>query len=223
MNFKKVIKELPLLPTSAFIFYISLILLGSLEIIPSPMQILGFLESLYIKYGLFGLGIASFLEAIVYMGLYFPGSFIIVLAVFLSNGTFVSLFSISIVVTIAVTLASFINYFLGRFVSFNKINSDEVKKKNKLSKSFILSLLHPNILAFYFFNAGIKKQNPWKIIFVPIFMIPYGLMHAYILSIVAGFFKQKAENSWFILMIILIWLLIAFFIEHRRKNKLKRI
>jgi len=219
MRIKEILKKLPLLPTSALIFYFFVVLLWNIGLIPPPTEIIHFMESLYNKFGLFGLGISSFLEGIVYLGLYFPGSFIIVLVVFLSDGSFISLLSISVVVTIALTLTSFVNYFLGRFISFKKTNSLEIQKKKKLSKNFILSLLHPNILAFYFFNSGLKKQGLWKILFVPVFMIPYGLMHAYILSAVAGFFKQKAENPWFLFSVIMIWLIIAFIIDYKRKVK----
>jgi membrane protein YqaA with SNARE-associated domain len=221
MKLKKIFKELPVLPTSALVFYIIMVLLWSVGLIPSPTEILSFLESLYIEFGLFGLGIASFLEGIVYLGLYFPGSFIIVLAVFLSDGSFISLLSISVVVAIAVTLTSFVNYFLGRHISFKRNNSEENVSNKKLSKSFILSMLHPNILAFYFFNSGLERRGLWKIIWVPFFMIPYGLFHAFILSLLAGFIKQKTDNPWALFLVIIIWLIIAFVIEHRRKNKFR--
>lgn len=218
MKIKKILKELPFLPTSALIFYLGVLLFWKIGFIPPPTEMVLFLESLYNRFGLLGLGISSFLESIVYLGLYFPGSFIIVLAVFLSDGKFFSLFSISLVVTIVVTLASFINYFLGRNIKIKRESSIKNYKQKKLSKSFILSLLHPNILSFYFFNAGIKKQGLSKIFFVPIFMLPYGLLHAYILSFVAGYFKQKAEDPIFIFLIILLWLIIAFVIEHKKKR-----
>ena len=74
-------------------------------------------------------------------------------------------------------------------------------------------MLHPNALAFYFFNVGIKRQNPLKIIFVPLFMIPYGFLHAVLIT----FFKEAAKNSiesqYVMLAYILIWLLIAFIIN----------
>ncbi|MFW9882533.1 MAG: hypothetical protein ACFFG0_56445 [Candidatus Thorarchaeota archaeon] len=219
MGINRILKELPILPTSALIFYLFMVLLWNIDLIPPPTEILYFMENLYNQFGLFGLGIASFLEGIVYLGLYFPGSFIIVLAVFLSDGSFTSLLSISLVVTIAVTLTSFINYFLGKHISFRKNDSEEIIQNKKLSKSFFLSMLHPNILAFYFFNSGLEKRGLWKILWVPVFMIPYGLFHAYILSLLAGFVKQKTDNPWALFLVIILWLIVAFVIEHRRKNK----
>lgn len=88
-------KKIPKLPLSALIFYIGVLFLWKFGFIPGPSNILIFLERLYTQYGLFGLFIASFLEGIVYFGLYFPGSFIVALAVILSDGSFASLLLIT--------------------------------------------------------------------------------------------------------------------------------
>ena len=215
MKIKKIIKEIPILPTTALIFYLFVVLFWKINLIPQPAEIINFLESLHIKYGLLGLGIASFLEGIVYLGIYFPGSFIVALAVFLSDGTFKSLILISIIVAITLTITSFINYFLGKHISFKK--NKEFSKK--LSKSFFLSMLHPNLLAFYFFNSGLERKGLWKIIFVPIIMIPYGFILGVLLYNISDFAKQKIEEPLTMFILIMLWLIIAFIIEHKRKIK----
>ncbi|MFH1365338.1 MAG: hypothetical protein ABIH28_02025 [archaeon] len=217
MKFKKIWKEIPVLPTTALIFYLFVVLLWNLNLIPPPIEVVNFLENLYNQYGLFGLAIASFLEGIVYLGLYFPGSFIIALAVFFSDGSFISLLSISLVVAITLTITAFINYFLGRHVSFKENHKHHLKKYNKSNKGLFASMLHPNILAFYFFSAGIEKKSLWKIIFVPIVMIPYGLAFAYLLYTFSNFAKQQIESEWFLFALILLWLVIAFILDHKRK------
>jgi len=216
-------KEIPKLPFSALIFFLVVYVLWNVQVIPSPEEIVVFLESLYDKYGLVGLFIASFLEGIVYLGLYFPGSFIVFLAIFFSDGSFVALFSISIVVALAVTLTSVVNYLLGRNLSFRGAKSYEVVHENRwASKGLLFSILHPNILAFYFFHAGLERQNPWKIIFVPFLMIPYGLVIAYMLSFFRVALKSKIDNPYVMLSIILIWILVAFVFGHLSKRKQKR-
>lgn len=224
MKIKKILKELPTLPTTALVFYLFVVLLWNIELIPPPIEIVDFLENLYLKHGLFGLGIATFLEGIVYLGLYFPGSFIIALAVFFSDGSFMALFSISLVVAFILTITSFINYFLGRRISF-KEDKGKHKKFKKLSKGLFLSMIHPNILAFYFFNAGLDRKGLWKVICVPMVMIPYGLAFAYLLSTFSSFAKQKLESPLFLFILIMIWLAVAFIIEHKRKirKKLEKI
>ena len=220
MRLKRIVKELPLLPTSALIFYLLMVLLWNLGGIPSPTEIVSFLQTLYNNYGLFGLSIATFLEGVVYLGLYFPGSVVIALAVLFSDGSFMTLFSISLIVAITLTITSFVNYFLGRHASFKKEKSQIHKKA---SKGLFLSMIHPNILAFYFFDAGLSGKGLWKIIWVPIIMVPYGLAIAYLLSIFSDFTKQSLESPLFLLILILIWFIIAFVMDHKRKIKKRLI
>lgn len=211
---------MPLLPLSALIFYITAFILWTINIIPPPNEIFLFLENLYTSYGLTGLFIASFLEGIVYLGLYFPGSFIVALAVFLSDGTFISLISISTVVAFALTITALINYVLGRHIISKRTKKDEHFKKSKItSKGFFLSILHPNSLAFYFFNEGIEKQNPVKILFVPPIMIPYGLLFAYLLFFLKSPLRIAVENPFVMITAILIWFVIAFILDYKRKMR----
>lgn len=221
MRDKSLLKRLPVLPITALVFYLIVVLLWNLNLIPPPIEIVNLLEELYTDYGLIGLAIATFLEGIVYLGLYFPGSFIIALAVFLSDGSFSSLIRISLVVSITLTLTSFINYILGKYILFRK-TSIKTKSK-KFSKGMLASMIHPNILAFYFFNAGLKKTGLWKIIFVPLIMIPYGFIFAYVLYTFSKILKPALESPVILLLLILIWLVIAFILEHSKNIRIGKI
>jgi len=224
MDIKRFIKEIPKLPLSALIFYFIAFTLWTVGIIPPPIEIVTLLENLYDQYGLTGLAVATLLEGIVYLGLYFPGSFIIALAIFFSDGSFSSLFLISLVVTISLMVTSFVNYFLGRHVMFrHKGNEQLIKKHGKVSKGFLLSMLHPNLLAFYFFNAGLEKHKPWKILLVPIIMLPYGLFFAWILSTFKTVLRSKLENPYIMLVLILIWITVAFIVGHLSKKRRREI
>ena len=223
MNAKRLWKEIPKLPLTALIFYLSLFVLWTIGVIPPPTEIISILESLYNNYGLFGLFISAFLEGIVYLGLYFPGSFIIALSVIISDGTFISLLTISLVVALALTITSFINYFLGRHISFKNTNETKSKLPRKISKGLIFSMIHPNSLAFYFFNTGIEKKGLWKIIFVPIIMIPYGLALAYLFSTFRQATRNGIESPYTVISLILIWFIVAFWFAHKKKQAHKLI
>lgn len=214
---KKISQKIPKLPLSALIFYISVVILWKLDYIPSPGNILLFLENLYSSYGLNGLFIASFLEGIVYLGLYFPGSFIVALAVILSDGTFRSFLAISLVVAAALTLASIINYTLGRKLA-DKLNRGLSGENKKIfSKGLLVSMLHPNALAFYFFNSGIKKHNFLKIFLVPAIMIPYGLGLGYLFYAIKEPLRTILESPYLMTAFILFWLLFAFLFGNFKK------
>jgi hypothetical protein len=207
------------LPISALIFYICVFILWKLSFIPSPSGIFIFLENLYNNYGLFGLFIASFLEGIVYFGLYFPGSFIIILSVILSNGSFISLFLISLVVAGALTLTSIINYILGK----NIVRGKKIILGNRkiLSKGLFISMLYPNSLAFYFFHSGIKGDSFWKVFLVPFGMIPYGLFLGYLFYSIKESVRQAIESPYIMISLILIWLVIDFIVSRKNKQNYK--
>lgn len=219
MKLKTFWQELPKIPFTALLFQITVTLLWSWKIIPPPNVVVSFLQGLYDSYGLLGLAIATFLEGIAYLGLYFPGSFIIALAVFFSDGGFLTLFTITLIVTITLTVTSFINYFLGKHFSFKNTAASERKLA---SKGLLVSMLHPNLLAFYFFNEGVEKGNISKIALVPLVMIPYGLVFSYALYIFSGPARQRLEDPWFISGVIFGWVVVSFIIEHFRRRKKNR-
>jgi membrane protein YqaA with SNARE-associated domain len=211
--------RVPKVPLSALVFYVSVFLLWQAGLIPSPTEIIGMLEELYRSYGLPGLFAASFLEGIVYLGLYFPGSFVVALAVVLSDGSFISLISISLVVAAALTLTALINYILGRNMGrgISPENARTAKRK-RLSKGFLLACVHPNALAFYFFNSGIERKGAYKIALVPIVMIPYGFVVANALFLLKEPLKQALESPYLMISFLLIWIVIATLFAVRNKK-----
>jgi len=212
--------QIPWLPISALIFYLIAFLLWTINIIPPPTDIFLFLEMLYESYGLIGLFIATFLEGIVYLGLYFPGSFIILLSVFLSDGSFTSLFSISLVVAIALTITSIINYWLGKHIVFKKLEKeDTLVNLRKPTRGFLASTLHPNLLAFYFFDSGIKKQSSLRIFYVPFLMVLVGLFYAYLVYPLRIVLRAQIEKPYIMLTLIFFWFTMAFIFENKRKLK----
>ena len=218
---KKFTKHIPWLPVSALIFYLSVLLLWQIGILPSPLEIVGWLESLYKQYGLAGLAIGSFLEGIVYLGLYFPGGFIIFLSAILSDGSFISLFSISLVVAITLTITSLINYVLGKHIISRK-RKIEFKREKIATKGLFLSALYPNSLAFYFFHAGIERQTPLKILIVPLIMLPYGLLLAFLFYLFRNGLRSAAESPIIMIAAILIWLVISLILSYGKKKKFNR-
>lgn len=213
------IERIPKLPLSALFFYLSIVLLWQVGLIPSPAGILDILEGLYKTYGLPGLFVASFLEGIVYFGLYFPGSFVVALAVILSDGTFPALMAISGTVALALTITATINYSLGRRILANPLNKELVmEEKRVLSRGLFLAMLHPNALAFYFFNAGIQKHKFWKVLLVPVVLVPYGLALGMLIFSTRESFKRAIENPYLMISYLSVWFVLALLVEVRRKR-----
>ena len=209
--------KIPLLPLSALAFYLMLVILWNLNIIPAPKELIEILEGLYQQYGYVGLIAATLLEGISYVCLYVPGAFIIALTVFFSNKSLLSLVTISAIVSATLTVAAFINYHLGKYLSSRNFwdKKDLVKESEMLSRGFVISMLHPNFLAFYFLNAGLEKRNFKQISYVPLFMFPYGLLVAYILSIFSVPIRHGLESPALLMTVLIIWFVTAFLKENK--------
>ncbi len=218
-------RKIPLLPLSALIFYLLLVFLWNTNLIPPPNEFIEILEKLYQQYGYAGLILATFLEGTAYICLYFPGAFIIALTVFFSDRSLVSLVIISLIVSITLTVAAFVDYFLGRYFS-SRINQNKKgveKEKKILSKGLFVSMLHPNFLAFYFFNSGLRKKNFRQIFYVPLFMFPYGIVVAFILSIFSNTVRNGLESPMMLFTILVIWFVVAYLkINTNHQSKLNR-
>jgi len=210
--------KIPLVPLSALIFYLLVLLFWKFGAIPSPAEIFDKLEILYEQNGSLGLFVSTILEGLVYVGLYFPGSSIIALSVILSDGSFLSLLGISIVVASSLTLTSLTNYLLGR--RFAKKSKGKVNRaeKHMNTRGLLLSSLHPNALAFYFFKLGVDGKSFKEIIYVPAIMIPYGFVLALVLYLLRSPIQGAIEAPGKIVIILVVWVLISTFLNYKRQN-----
>lgn len=214
------------LPLCVMIFYLTLLLLIYLNIIPSFSQIYFFLEQLYLDFDLIGLFIASFLEGIAFIGLYFPGSLIIILAVLFSTGTIIEFITIAFVVSFALTLSSILNYIFGRYNILNtflKPKISSIEQKTHFKKGFFLSFLHPNALGFYFYTLGAQRKSIREIVLVPFVMFAYGFILAVLIYSIKEFVEEQVENPYVMIVAISFWILIALFLNmsNYKTNKLK--
>jgi len=122
--------------------------------------------------------------------------------------------------TIGMTLMGYPGYTVTKGeIIYDGENILEMSTDERAKKGLFFSMIHPNILAFYFFNEGIEKRGLWKIVFVPLIMTPYGLFLAYLLYFFSDFAKQRFESPLFLLILIIMWLTIAFIIDHKRKKR----
>ncbi|MGK0209110.1 MAG: membrane-associated protein [Patescibacteria group bacterium] len=216
MKFTEAFSLIPRVPLSALVMYIGLLLMIKISLVPSIPEMFLFMNYLFNSFGYFGLFVASFLEGIVYMGLYFPGSFVVLLAVLFSDGSFISFIKISVVVAIALTLTSCINYGLGRLVRLihpTKKNSPQLQHGNS---GLVLSIFHPAVLAFYFFYAGMREERVFKIALVPLLLTIYGTVLAGFLYVFGSTIEAAVSNQYQLLLMIMIWVIIAFILNVKR-------
>src|SRR3989344_3116694 len=134
------------------------------------------------------------------------------------EGKVISFLSISVVVALALSLVSLVNYVLGRYIiSKNLREKKELEKERKISSGLVLSALHPNSLAFYFFNLGLKKESPWKVIFIPLILIPYGFLLAYLFYQLKPILTKGAETPYILVTVLVIWFIIALILKNKNE------
>jgi membrane-associated protein len=207
-------RKLPLVPLSALFFYLMAMFFWNQGYIPEPAEMLNVLEGFYQRYQLTGLFVITFLEGLVYFGLYFPGSFIIGLAVVFSNGTPLELIMLSLTTSAALSAVSALNYFLGRILK------NRSKNREFNFKTFLAAHIHPNTLAFYYFALGVDKKPIKNLIFTPLISFVYALPTAFILFALGQNIEQAAENEFFMIAALTLWALIAYF-RPKKKAKVK--
>ncbi len=211
--------KIPWFPLSVIIFTIVLMVLWGLEVIPRPEEMISFIELLVERIGIIGIGIATFIEGLAYIGHQFPGMTLILISIIVSSNNLSLVASLVATITIALTLSSVANYYMGAI--FSKKPKKKIKAKIKRpNKTFLVSLLHPAFLSLYFFHRGLNKKGLKEIIYVPILIFPYGLIFAYLLSFVSGFIREKVlTEEYFFLTIFIIWFLIEFYMKNKEFAK----
>ena len=135
--------------------------------LPSAAELASTGRALYLQYGLAVLLAAALLEGIFMINLYLPGSFVIVLSVFLSDKSINELSVIAVVTWVGFFLASLANYFLGA-TGFYKallalgrkdtITSTQAWIRLRGEKARFFSAVHPNIQALYMVCSGIARD-----------------------------------------------------------------
>ncbi|HLC78634.1 MAG TPA: hypothetical protein VJH92_05920 [Candidatus Nanoarchaeia archaeon] len=203
---------MPWFPFSVLVFYLAMVFLWNVNIIPHPKELLIIVEGFVEKIGFGGVFIATFIEGLAYIGHQFPGSSIILISLIVSSNSIGSLLLIVLIISVALTASSLVNYFAGTIFS-SRIKHKQTKH---VRKTLFLSALHPAFLSLYFFHRGINKDGLKEVLLVPLIIFPYGFLVAYLVSLSSDFLREKIlSEEIFFLLIFVGW----FLLEVLQKNK----
>lgn len=183
--------------------------------LPNSVELAEIAEKLFAQYGIIILFIGAFIEGIFMVNLYFPGSFVILLAILVSDRSVEALSLIALVVWIGFALSAALNYYLGRY-GFYKVllylGSPKVitrmrswlDKKGKLA--VLLAAIHPNFLAISLVCMGIAREGLVKSMQLALggllFWVP-------ILTILTAIILPEPSESyafyWYLVVIFFVW------------------
>ncbi|MBN2617655.1 MAG: hypothetical protein JXR64_05010 [Spirochaetales bacterium] len=180
--------------------------------LPSTSEMILKLNDLFLEYGLPIVALSSFLEHIVGVNVYFPGSIVIVTAMTLAAGNLSFAITIFLAEVIPAILAYIFNYFVTYF-AVKKDTSTNIYSEKKFYKYLILyfsTLWHPHFGAVTCIQSA-KEKMPIKtflLLLIP-FAFFWDLCWGILIYNFGYFFKTNADKLFPIFVLyIIIWILI---------------
>jgi membrane-associated protein len=204
------------LPFSALIALCLLSLLIYLQVLPPGLEILESLEGKFAGYFYLLIVLIIMLESIVYVGFYFPGQFFAVVLVVLAKPQPSDIVYLTVAMVIAATLGSAFNFALGR-----RFGKHSVKPQTVSIKRLLLAMIHINSLAFFMFYQGASKQSFKIIAWAGLLNLPYYLLLILATSMLSEQVMEVAENTWLLMTLVSIWLIISVYFDVKKHKALK--
>lgn len=183
----------------------------------------GFFE----HYGLIVLYVAAVIESLFMISFYFPGSFVVVLAILVSDRSFLSLAVIVLIGWVSVLTATVINYWLGKEGFYrlllhlgSKRDVDDMQAwlEKRGRWAIFFSAVHPNILAVTNICMGIARTGLFKTLALSFIAIAFWIpAQVYIL----GFVLPDPKESTALLQWVIVLGLVALGIRAIQKKTAK--
>lgn len=189
-------------------------LLGKLGIIPQPDELTNSISLLFERYGFIAIAIVSFLENLVGLNVYFPGSVAILTAMALSAGDPGRAILTFLAIVIPSFVAHQVNFFIGRTASHRPADDRTIsylsRDNSKLRRlfGFFLTAWHPHSAALASIYAG---SDGWQYLeFVRLFSPPFIFWNLFwgILMYNLGSAIEGSQNLFPVfLLLVIAWLL----------------
>lgn len=183
--------------------------------LPRPETLVEVARMFFEQYGLIALFVAAFIESLFMVSFYFPGSFVVVLAILVSDRSFFSLAVIVLIGWASVLSATIVNYWLGKEGFYRlllRLGSETVVERMQawLDKrghlALFLSAMHPNLLAIATICMGIARAGLRKTLLLSfvalLFWIP---LQVYLLGFVL---PNPLENTALLYAVVVAGLII---------------
>lgn len=152
------------LPLLALTILSSFYVVWMLFNLPPKEEVVQQAQLYFEQYGLITIFVCAIIEGMLFVGWYFPGSFVIVLGVFLAGDDYVQLFGVFAVTTVGLLIAYMFNFYLGKYGWYKVLTAlgfqEPLRKaQGQLIKygprGIFLTFWHPNFAALTSTAAGI--------------------------------------------------------------------
>lgn len=200
--------------------------------LPSPDKLLPIAQAIYQQYGAIALFIAAFLEAVFFLGYYFPGSLVIVLAVLLSPKSPVALAMLGLTVGVGFLAAGVFNYWLGRYGFYRALlwmgKDGHVSRMRAWLERWgwavlLLTAVHPNWLAISFVAMGISRERLAKTIAAASLglLVWISIWTVVWTRFVSTINLADRNQHWYVFSVFVVWGIVLIGLHEWRKHKIE--
>lgn len=201
--------------------FLLLMLVWHVAKLPNPERVFEAVASLYKTHGLWIVGLSAFIEGLVLVNLYFPGSAVILIGVISFRGDSIGAASVVVVTMLAFILAANCNYAFGFFGLHDLIKRlggglwlEKAHRwyDTKGHRALLLSYWHPNLGAFVAVACGNARLDYHRFLcLVVIAIIAWNTLWGFLAYNFASLAKETATQPLILLSAFVLWTLIAFF------------
>lgn len=184
--------------------------------LPSTGELTELARAFFDNYGLYALYVAAVIESLFVLSLYFPGSFVVILAILVSDRSLLALGSIVLIGWLSVLSATVVNYWLGKEGFYRALlflgsqraignMQESLQKHGKLTVFF--SGIHPNILAIANICLGIARVGLSRALFLTAMSIAFWLpLQVYVLGFLLPDPQANSEYlQWVLVAALVLW------------------
>lgn len=211
--------------------FLLLMLVWRLAKMPDPERVFEVVSALFKTHGLWIVGLSAFVEGLVLVNLYFPGSAVILIAVITFRGDPIGAASVVTVTMFAFVLAAFCNYAIGFFGLHHLIRRlgggpwlDKAHRwyEAKGHRAVLLAYWHPNLGAFVAVACGNGHLDFHRFLrFVIVAVIAWNTLWGALAYHFASLAKQTATQPFVLLAAFLLWTAVRFsmaFFKHSTES-----
>ncbi|MES2471044.1 MAG: VTT domain-containing protein [Patescibacteria group bacterium] len=218
---------------AAPLIYLGLFLLLSLVwwafSMPEPQYVFNYILNLFDTHGLMIVGLAAFIEGLVLINIYFPGSAVIVIGVIAEKGDAKGAALVVLTTTIAFILSGVVNYFIGyyglhsiikKFGGETWLKQAEAWYQRSGNKAILASYMHPNLGAFISVACGNARYNFARFLqYAATASICWNILWGIIVFNFATMMGRAVTQGWPVIVLLLTWAIVVFIKGYRETPK----
>ncbi|HYF05815.1 MAG TPA: VTT domain-containing protein [Patescibacteria group bacterium] len=216
---KKSFWEFAVVPLLALVFMVVFLLLYRKIGLPGPDQIVNFAKGYYTEFGLWVVLFGALLEGTLFVGMYFPGSIVVVLGMILAAGNPTRAIETILVATVGFTVSATFNYYLGKYGWYKvalklglkePLEKMEARIKKTGLKTVFFVYYSPVLSSFASTSAGIFRYPLVSFIIFSLVSFLFWLSVWGTIAYFTGYWVLKLLTGYMLVIFLIVWLFMVY-------------